>query len=161
MSQSGQTVLLNLVQINAAPFWSGGLGLNIHNYEFMQNQSAISLLRIRGSYGSLGKGGFPPFAAITTYETYSKDWYSTGYGAVLKYLGNPDLKWEKTNTLDVGFEVELYHGILFLKAAYYVKKQLTPSRMLPFLRILVLLLTKITWAKYVTGESKLTFVVAY
>ena len=105
-----------------APFWSGGLGLNIHNYEFMQNQSAISLLRIRGSYGSLGKGGFPPFAAITTYETYSKDWYSNGYGAVLKYLGNPDLKWEKTNTLDVGFEVELYHGILFLKAAYYVKK---------------------------------------
>lgn len=105
-----------------APFWSGGLGLNIHNFEFMKNQGIVELLKIRGSYGQLGKGNFPAYAAVTTYEVNTDNWYSTGYGAGLTYLGNTDLKWEKTNTTDVGLEFSVLRGLFYFKGSYYWKK---------------------------------------
>ena len=36
-------------------------------------------------------------------------------------LGNEDLTWETTNTLDVGFELEMFDRLIYLKASYYNK----------------------------------------
>lgn len=105
-----------------APFWSIGAGLNIHNYAFMKEISFLNLLRIRGSYGSTGKVNFPSYTAVTTYTVDNNSWYYTGAAAGLYYLGNPDLKWETTNTLDVGFELGLLNGLLDLKVNYYNKE---------------------------------------
>ena len=98
------TALPNLVQIrNAdqrfAPFFSGGLGVNIHNYDFLKGNEKINKLKVRASYGRTGKVNFPAYAATTMYETLFDEWYITGYGAVLKALGNKDLSWEKTDKL--------------------------------------------------------------
>ena len=103
-----------------APFWSSGVGLNIHNYEFMKD-SPVSLLRLRATYGQTGKINFPAYAARTTYTILSDEWYKTGFGASLKALGNPDLTWETTNTLDVGFELGLWHDRIYTKFSYYDK----------------------------------------
>ena len=35
-----------------APFWSGGLGINIHKYGFMEDVSWINRLKLRGSFRS-------------------------------------------------------------------------------------------------------------
>lgn len=53
-----------------APFWSGGLGINLHNYEFMKKFGYVDMLKIRGSYGVTGKVNFPPYAAQTIYQIY-------------------------------------------------------------------------------------------
>lgn len=103
-----------------APFWSGGVGLNIHNYEFMKD-SPVSLLKLRATYGQTGKINFPAYAARTTYTILSDEWYKTGFGAALKALGNTDLTWETTNTFDIGFELGLWQDRIYTKFSYYDK----------------------------------------
>lgn len=105
-----------------APFWSVGAGINIHNYEFLKKTDFLSLLRIRGSYGSTGKVNFPSYTAVTTYKIDSDAWYYTGPASSLYYLGNPDLKWETTNTLDVGMEIGIKDGLFDLQLTYYHKE---------------------------------------
>lgn len=104
-----------------APFWSMGIGLNLHKYNFLKESKVINLLKIRGSYGQTGKINFPPYAARTAYRVLSDQWYKTGYGATLMALGNTNLKWETTNTLDVGFELGMWQDRFYLKASYYNK----------------------------------------
>ncbi len=103
-----------------APFWSGGVGLNIHNYEFMKD-SFVNYLKLRATYGQTGKINFPAYAARTTYQVLADEWYKTGFGASLIALGNPNLKWETTNTLDVGFELGFWDNRVFTKFSYYNK----------------------------------------
>ena len=105
-----------------APFWSVGAGINIHNYDFLKDNGMITLLRVRGSYGSTGKVNFPSYTAVTTYSVDSDAWYYTGSASYLYYLGNEKLKWETTNTLDAGIEFGLWNGLLDVKANYYHKE---------------------------------------
>lgn len=105
-----------------APFWSAGVGVNIHNYAFMQGQAVLSTLKLRASYGATGKVNFPPYVAKTTYEILTEEWYRTGFGTLMKALGNPDLTWEKTKTFDVGFQLGFMQDRLFITGSWYHKK---------------------------------------
>lgn len=105
-----------------APFWSVGAGINLHKYAFVQNWGCVSLLKIRGSFGQTGKVNFPAYAARTSYEIFTDEWFKTGFGTVLKALGNKNLTWETTNTLDVGGELGLFNDRLYIKGAYYDKR---------------------------------------
>lgn len=105
-----------------APFWSGGVGINIHNYGFLKGSDWLNQLKIRTSYGQTGKVNFPPYCARTTYEAQTDEWYQTGYGVLLKALGNPDLSWETTNKFNVGADVQLFGGRLTLSGEYYYDK---------------------------------------
>lgn len=102
-------------------FWSGGLGLNIHNFEFMKDNGIFDQLKIRGSYGQTGKVNFSPYSAITTYEAQTDEWYKTGYGVKLKALGNKDLTWETTNELNVGLDMTVFNRFT-LNFDFYNKK---------------------------------------
>lgn len=44
-----------------APFWSVGLGWNLHNEEFLKNVTFINRLKIRGSYGLTGSQNYNPY----------------------------------------------------------------------------------------------------
>lgn len=105
-------------------FWSTGAGLNLHNYPFIDDLRFFDLLKIRGSYGQTGKVNFQPYQAETTYQIFTDQWYKTGYGATLYALGNENLRWETTNTLDVGLEVSFLKRLFYLKASYYIKRTL-------------------------------------
>lgn len=105
-----------------ASFWSGGVGINIHNYAFLKNNAILTLLKLRTNYGQTGKVNFPPYAASTIYKTNLDNWYSSGYGVSLMALGNKKLSWEKTNSLDVGIEFEIMDGLFYTKATYYNKQ---------------------------------------
>lgn len=105
-----------------APFFSGGLGVNIHNYEFLKGNEAINKVKIRASYGRTGKVNFPAYAATTMYESLFDEWYVTGFGAVLKALGNRDLSWEKTDKLNFGLETEFFQRKLTVGFDYYYEK---------------------------------------
>ena len=106
-----------------APFWAVGAGINFHNYKFLKGNKTISRLKLRGTIGTVGKVGYAAYSARSTYTTSStSDWYSTGAGHVLYYMGNPDLGWEKTRVADVGIELGFFKDRLTFKASYYDKK---------------------------------------
>ncbi|MDR3062247.1 MAG: SusC/RagA family TonB-linked outer membrane protein [Dysgonamonadaceae bacterium] len=105
-----------------APFWAAGAGINLHKYHFIKEAGFISTLKLRGSFGQLGKVTFPPFAAISTYASTSIDsWYYTGIGSILRYLGNDRLTWEKTNVTDISLEAGLWKNKVLLKSTTYNK----------------------------------------
>lgn len=105
-----------------APFFSAGVGVNVHNYEFLKNNEFFNRLKVRASYGRTGKVNFPAYAATTMYETLFDEWYATGFGAVLQALGNRDLSWEKTDKFDVGIEMQFLDRRLTVEADYYHEK---------------------------------------
>lgn len=102
-----------------APFWSVGVGLNMHNYEFLKDNWLISRLKVRISYGSTGNVGFAPYTAITTFQTATDAWSFTGPAATLMALGNSHLKWQTTNKLDAGFNIGFLHDRITLEGSYY------------------------------------------
>ncbi|HBL33654.1 MAG TPA: SusC/RagA family TonB-linked outer membrane protein [Porphyromonadaceae bacterium] len=106
-----------------APFWVGGLGLNFHNYEFLKENEIISQLKIRGTYGLTGKVNYPPYVARHTYNIIMNEWYTTGMGATLNYLGNEKLKWERTYNTNIGFDITLYKKFT-LNGSYYNRQTL-------------------------------------
>ena len=105
-----------------APFWSAGAGLNIHNYAFMKDNPVISRLKLRATYGQIGRVNFPVYAAKSSYVTASAtDWYLTGVGNTLRFLGNDALTWEKTDSFDAGVDLGFMKDRLVLRATYYNK----------------------------------------
>ena len=105
-----------------APFFSTGAGINIHNYDFLKGNKYINKLKLRGSYGRTGKVNFPDYAAQTVYEPLFDEWYATGYGAVVKALGNKDLTWETTDKYDFGIATQLFNERLTIDFDYYYEK---------------------------------------
>ncbi|MGN0189212.1 MAG: SusC/RagA family TonB-linked outer membrane protein [Candidatus Cryptobacteroides sp.] len=103
-----------------APFWAAGAGLNIHNYAFFKS-TPLTLLRLRVTYGRTGKINFPAYAALTTYQVNTEEWYKTGYGVTIMSLGNRNLRWEITDQLDTGFELGLWKNRIYAKFSYYSK----------------------------------------
>lgn len=105
-----------------APFFSTGAGVNVHNLKFFkENTPWLTQFKQRGTYGMTGKVSFPSYAAQNKYEMFT-DWqYPTGDGVQIMYLGNPNLKWERTLQTDLGFEFEILKGVFYAKYNYYIK----------------------------------------
>ena len=91
-----------------APFWSLGTAWNIHNEKFFEGNKNIQLLKLRGSIGYLGNISFDPYQALTTYTYNNRINYIVGAGSVPMAIGNPDLKWERTLSKNVGLDLTLF-----------------------------------------------------
>ncbi len=103
-----------------APFWVLGLGVNIHNYDFLKKSDFINQFKVRGTYGLTGKVNYP-LVARHTYNIILDEWYTTGMGTTLNYLGNEELKWERTYSSIIGFDISLLNKIT-VSASYYDRK---------------------------------------
>lgn len=103
-----------------APFWSAGIGWNIHHEKFF-NSSWIDRLKVTANMGQLGKASFSPYQSQILFKYNRDKWYVNGLGATVVGLGNEKLQWEKTKTYDFNFELQLLKGVLNLYATYYVK----------------------------------------
>lgn len=103
-----------------APFWSVGGGWNIHNEKFMKG-TPVQLFKLRASVGYLGNINFNPYQALTTYSYNSSFFYGKGTGATPITIGNPDLKWERTLSTNIGLDFTAFRGRVDLSADYYIK----------------------------------------
>ena len=103
-----------------APFWSLGLGWNIHKEKFF-NATPTDRLKLRASVGYLGNASFSPYQAITTYEYRAENLYDNGIGAVPITIGNTDLKWERTLNYNIGIDVNLFNNRFDMTLDYYKK----------------------------------------
>jgi hypothetical protein len=105
-----------------APFWSLGLGWNLHNEGFLKGINAITSLRLRGSYGNTGSQQFSAYQALSTFQYANDTRYLTWNGTALMGLGNEHLKWQNTRQGNAGIEVALWDNRLSFSLDAYKKK---------------------------------------
>ncbi len=91
-----------------APFWSTGIGWNLHNEKFMEGCFA-NLLRLKASYGQTGTQQGSD-GANTLYRFLTDNYYMNWTGAELQGLGNPYLTWQKTDEFNFGVEFGLWNS---------------------------------------------------
>ncbi|MGN6421342.1 MAG: SusC/RagA family TonB-linked outer membrane protein [Pseudobacter sp.] len=105
-----------------APFWSVGVGWNLHREKFVRIPEVINRLKLRASYGSTGSQNFPSFASAQTYTYLTSSRYLDNIGAGMLALGNPDLRWQQTKKLNLGADLEFFKGRIQATVNYYQEK---------------------------------------
>ncbi len=112
-----------------AYFPSGAFAWNAQKESFLKNVDQISELKIRTSYGLTGSQAVNP---LQTKTNLAVDYYpnngvfmtgilGNGAGASGNF-GNPNLKWETTSQVDVGFDLGLYNNRVRLTFDYFEKR---------------------------------------
>lgn len=117
-----------------APFFSVGLGWNVHHERFMERVAFVSRLKVRGSFGQTGSQKFNAYQAKAVYAYYLNDRYFQWMGSYQKALGNPDLAWQKTNKWNVGMELDVFNSRLNMVMDVYLERtsNLLSSMDLPY-----------------------------
>lgn len=117
-----------------APFYSIGLGWNVHYESFLQDNPYISQLRLRASYGSTGSQQFSSYQAMETYSYYVGDRYNIWMGAYQLALGNKNLEWQTTDKYNIGLEAGLFNDRVNINLDFYLDKtsSLLSSLELPY-----------------------------
>ena len=105
-----------------APFWSVGVGWNLHQEHFLKGHNWINTLRLKVSYGQTGSQTGSGSGASTVYAYQSGNRYMNWIGSTLQEWGNPDLTWQTTNNFNVGTEVGLWNGRVKAEFEFYTKK---------------------------------------
>ncbi|MCC8132914.1 MAG: SusC/RagA family TonB-linked outer membrane protein [Tannerellaceae bacterium] len=107
-------------------FPGASAGWVLSEEEFMQNQSVLSYLKLRGSWGILGNqdiGIYPYQTTLNSSDLYypfgegNEGTTHTGVGPTS--LGNTNLLWEKTATGGVGVEANFLEDRLTFVADFY------------------------------------------
>ena len=104
-------------------FWGVSGAYRISNEKFYVNsplKAVVNDLRIRASYATLGNsnigsGNFPYLGM------YGLGKYGTQNSAGWTQMGNANLKWETTETFDIGLDGALFDGRLNFEFAYWQK----------------------------------------
>ncbi len=105
-----------------APFWSAGLGWNIHNESFLKGNKYVSFLKLRGSVGTTGSQNFSAYQAISTYKYFTGDKYYNWLSSQLAGLGNSDLQWQQKSNANIGLEVKFLDNRYSLSLDCYSDK---------------------------------------
>ncbi len=102
-------------------FMGGGASWIATNEDFLSNGNVLTYLKLRGSYGELGNNrttNLFPYQSV----------FQTGFvnegntGVLLEGISDPNLRWEKIESLNVGVDFELFAGRLSGTIDYYNKE---------------------------------------
>ena len=84
---------------------------------FLRRFSALSTLKLRGSYGVTGNSEIDNFASRGLYGSGNN--YIERPGTAPTQLPNPDLKWERTTSYEIGADIGFLNNRLNGSFAYY------------------------------------------
>ena len=106
-------------------FPSAGVAWRISQEKFMEKQSFVNELKLRGSYGVTGNSqGFGAYTAQFLYGStgtyYSNGVQAGAYGPIQG--ANPNLKWEKTATTNIGVDFTILSHKINGSIDWYNKK---------------------------------------
>lgn len=115
-------------------FPSIGLAWNLYNESFFTKQSLFDDFRLRASYGITGNQAIDPYDSRAGLE--GTDYFFgevNGSGFATESIANDDLKWERTEQLDVGLDFSLLKGRIRTTVDYYeaTTKDLLFERRIP------------------------------
>ncbi|WP_140938408.1 SusC/RagA family TonB-linked outer membrane protein [Sphingobacterium lumbrici] len=99
----------------------------ISNHSFWaKNQKladAISYLKLRGTWGSLGNASVGYFSFLRTLDQYNYSFNQQNVGAVFPTQGyDPDLQWEVTKTSDIGLDMNFLKSKMNFSFDWYHKE---------------------------------------
>ncbi|MDD2436893.1 MAG: TonB-dependent receptor [Massilibacteroides sp.] len=104
-------------------FPSGSVAWRINQEDFMKNISWLDNLKVRASYGTLGNNAVGNYASVSRYSFAN---YVLGNnvatGLAMTNLANANLKWEKTQVVDLGIDFSLLNNRLYGTFDYFNKK---------------------------------------
>ncbi|MCD9575796.1 SusC/RagA family TonB-linked outer membrane protein [Flavobacterium soyae] len=89
---------------------------------FFGQPKAISFLKLRASYGTLGNDQIPNYGylgLLSGEATYVFDG-SLVNGTATGQVPNPDLKWEEAEKFDVGLDLKVLNDKVFIVADYFI-----------------------------------------
>ncbi|HMP32320.1 MAG TPA: TonB-dependent receptor, partial [Saprospiraceae bacterium] len=80
-----------------------------------ENVEVLNSAKIRLSYGSIGNQAINPYQtqALLGRTSYAWDVNTAAFGYRPNTIGNPDLRWESSSTLNGGLDYELFEGRLY------------------------------------------------
>ncbi len=104
-----------------APFWSVGIGWNLHHEEWIKKFDLFNNLRLKGSMGEVGWVNFQDNQVVTSYS-YRGSKYLTWSAASLSGWGNPNLTWQITRSMSAGLEFGLFRNWLSGEVEVYNKR---------------------------------------
>ena len=103
------------------PLWSVGAGWNATEEQFMKGISWLDFLKLRLTYGVNGNVDQSSTTYfVAKYDTLNRDPTNTAY-LTLKSdnLPNPQLRWEKTSTFNVGVDFRLLNNLISGSLEFY------------------------------------------
>jgi TonB-linked SusC/RagA family outer membrane protein len=85
-------------------------------------KETVEDLKLRASYGTVGNASISNYRTMASYANSTVPFNKLLESAVrLDRISNPDLKWEKSNQLNVGLDLSLFKGRIEFLADFYNK----------------------------------------
>jgi TonB-linked SusC/RagA family outer membrane protein len=103
------------------PLWSAGLGWNIHNEDFMSGINWVNFLKLRATYGVTGNIQ-PGVSSVLTANSTLFNAATNVPASVVTNAANPELRWEKTTTANLGLDFTALGSRLNGSFDWYRKK---------------------------------------
>ncbi len=101
--------------------WSIGVGWNVHNEKWFKPNKYISYLKLNASYGNPGNQNYDAKLASSIYDYFNDYTNPFGLAALVSQWGNNGLKWQKTNTYNVGLSANMFQQKLMLSTSYQAR----------------------------------------
>jgi len=102
-------------------FWSGAVGWTLSEEPFIQDLNFFDYLSIRGSIGTVGNDRLGTFPSLGLFAAGPIGDYNGESGVIPNQAENPDLKWEESQTLDLGFRSSFANSRINLNVSYFKK----------------------------------------
>jgi len=103
-------------------FAGGSVGWRLSEEGFWKNSqlgSVVNEFKLRASYGQVGNTGIGSFASLSLFNS---GLYATVPTFVFAQAGNPNLRWEISQTTDFGFSFGLFNDRITGDFSYYLKR---------------------------------------
>lgn len=88
--------------------------------EFMKNAKAISLLKVRASFGQTGNSGIEPYAYFATFAASPRVQYQGVVGMYPDKMENMDLHWERASMTNLGIDLGINNRVEFNLDLYHI-----------------------------------------
>ncbi|MBC6490287.1 hypothetical protein BC349_04890 [Flavihumibacter stibioxidans] len=107
-------------------FPSAAIAWNFSEENMIKDMGLFRTGKLRASYGITGNDRINSGISLATFSgnnstKYTFDGVSTLSGLAITRLSNPDLKWEQTNSFNLGLDLGFLNDRILLQADYYTK----------------------------------------
>ncbi len=114
-------------------FWSAAAGWTLSEEDFIKDLNFFDFLSLRASIGTVGNDRLGTFPSLGLFNAGAIADNNAESGVIPNQPENSDLKWEESETLDVGLKSTFLNGRITFNASYFKKttRDLLLNQVLP------------------------------